>query len=107
MADFVRIVPVVLLRGRVRQQCRLATRLTIEISSRSTACCHALDFECVAIVQSVIAWALLEGCLLKWPIFVNLVAMGRDVPTEDVDDDVQIVIGPLRRSQQFSDVPTP
>jgi hypothetical protein len=48
----------------------------IEIGSRATAFCHALDFECAAIVQSVIAWALLEGCLLKWPSFVNLVAMG-------------------------------
>jgi len=49
----------------------------IEISSRSTAFRHALDLECVAIMQPVIAWALLEGCLLKWPIFVLLVAMGQ------------------------------
>jgi len=54
----------------------LSNSTSIEISSRSTAFCHVLDFECVAIVQPVIAWALLEGCLLKWPIFVLLVAMG-------------------------------
>ena len=30
-----------------------------------------------------------------------------DVATEDVDDDVQLVIGSLRRTQQFGDVPTP
>jgi hypothetical protein len=56
----------------------LSNSTSIEINSRSTAFCHALDFECVAIVQPVIAWALLEGCLLKWPIFVLLVANGHD-----------------------------
>ncbi len=31
----------------------------------------------------------------------------RDVATEDVDDDVQLVIGSFRRAQQFGDVPIP
>src|SRR6266508_6721394 len=31
----------------------------------------------------------------------------RDVATEDVDDDVQIVKGSLRRAQQLGDIPTP
>jgi hypothetical protein len=61
----------------------LSNSTSIEISSRSTAFCHALDFECVAIVQPVIAWALLQGCLLKWPIFVLLVAIGLEATLAD------------------------
>jgi hypothetical protein len=38
----------------------LSNSALIEISSRLTAFCHALDFESVAIVELAIAWALPE-----------------------------------------------
>ena len=29
------------------------------------------------------------------------------IATEHVEDDVQVVVGPLRRTEQFADIPTP